>query len=153
MVPALASAPRGAHQRRRARTRLSVDDPLAVELGHREAEAFEHLRAGAVRARAARGSGAWSRAFWFSVVQLYIFWALPCALLRSPEGFARSAPVRAAQASTAGGPGAEPVIVQLYHARKEVRHNLGHQHCGAGARVNHTEERLAGAQRGSHRRR
>ena len=29
-----------------------------------------------------------ARAFWFSVVQLYIFWALPCALLRSREGFA-----------------------------------------------------------------
>jgi hypothetical protein len=34
-----------------------------------------------------------ARTFWFSVVQLYIFWALPCALLQSPEGFARSAPV------------------------------------------------------------
>ena len=72
----------------RALTRLGVDDALAVKLRHRKAKALEYLRVGRQRLPA-HFCPTKESAFWFNVVQLYIFWALPCALLWSPEGFAR----------------------------------------------------------------
>jgi hypothetical protein len=114
---------------------LRVGHALAVRLGHSEAKALEHLRSrsgGGVRTAAGRAG---VRAFWFSVFQLYSFCAVLCALLRGVEAThgavsleLRHVALRPSRAHSALG--RAPVVVQLYDAGEEVRHDFGDEHCG-----------------------
>ena len=134
IVPALPSAlvARCAHAAHGTRTRLCVDDTLAVELGHSEAKAFEHLRAGGQSSRCARRGtkhapfgSAWSSCTFSELCRVR------CCGRR--KGLHVQRPLKRKETAHASGPGTGPIVVQLYHARKEVRHNLSHQHCAAHA--------------------